>query len=651
MKNVELKSISSEEIDSIEIINETKEPSLSLPLITDQRNNEQIHPKTKKKYRTLHTEEDLLMKKLKERPKFNKNSLFRLFLYTRKEAKLFTLGHAFLLINAGSQIAIPYISGQFLDIVSKAGNIDDLNFKGFIFLSLTLALALSNFAKSFCFSLMSERVSIQMKKHLFNSLITHDISFFDGKKTGELLSRLGSDIATVKWAASGNFSMFIRNIIVTLGCFFILFTISWTLTLYVALIIPLFAGFSAIYSRYSKKYSRLYQDSIADSSIIAEEAFGNIRVVKSFSTEEYETSHFEEKMSSAYEFGYKKSILESFFFSLIIVLINVAVLVVLWYGGSLVLKAELSSGQLASFIFYALFMASSSTAITSAITQLITASGVCERIFELMDYIPKLQNKGHLTDLIGSVEFRDVSFFYPNNEKVIVLQNINLKINPGEVIAFVGSSGGGKSTIVSLIERFYDPSNGKILIDGHDLKNYDLRAFHRKIGLVSQEPSLFSGTIEENIVYGLEEYNQELLDKATKLANCYDFIHDPKTFPKGYNTLVGERGVKLSGGQKQRIAVARALIKEPKILILDEATSALDAENEFQVQKAIETLMKQEGMTIIVIAHRLCTIINCKRIIVISEGKIVDEGKHEELLEKNGAYKNLIEKQIHGYIN
>jgi len=270
-----------------------------------------------------------------------------------------------------------------------------------------------------------------------------------------------------------------------------------------------------------------------------------------------------------------------------------------------------------------------------------------------MDYEPLIKNYGGISDiksLKGMVEFKDVSFCYPNKQEVYVLKTLNLTIQAGEVVALVGSSGGGKTTIANLIERFYDPKSGEILIDGVDIRKYDLKALHQRIGHVPQEPSLFSGTIEENITYGLDSYTQEQVDKATKLANCYDFIHDKSLFPKGFQTFVGERGMKLSGGQKQRIAIARALIKEPKILVLDEATSALDAENEFHVQKAIEGLMHQKDMTMIVIAHRLSTIINCKRIIVICEGKIAEEGRHDELIEINGVYKNLVERQMQGFI-
>ena len=652
-QSLELESINNLTNDTQNALN-SKE-YLSLPLISEVNSKIEKTPlKNKQKFRTLHSEEDILQSKLKDQRKFSRSALSRLFQYTKKEMKLLMIGQFFLLINAGAQVAIPYISGQFLDVVNNQNHDSDaLNLKGFIFVILTLLLVFSNFIKSFCFSLMAERVSIKMKKSLFQSLISNDISFYDNKKTGELLSRLGSDIATVKWAASGNFSMFIRNIVVCIGSFVLLFTLSWQLTLYVAIVIPLFAGFSVFYARYAKKLTRVYQDTIADGSIIAEEAFSNIRIVKSFSSEEKETEHFDSKMDSAYSTGFKKSLIESLFFSFIILIINAAILVVLWYGGVLVLNNKLTPGELASFIFYALFMASSSSAITAAITQLVTASGVCERLFELMDYKPSINNRGgikELNDFKGDVEFKEVNFCYPNKQEIYVLKNLNLRIKTGEVVALVGSSGGGKSTIVNLIERFYDPKSGEILIDGINIKKYDLKALHNKIGLVSQEPSLFSGTIEENISYGLEYYSKEQLDKATKLANCYDFINDKTVFPKGYDTLVGERGIKLSGGQKQRIAIARALIKEPKILILDEATSALDAENEFQVQKAIEGLMYKEDLTMIVIAHRLSTIINCKRIIVICEGKIVEEGKHDELIEKNSVYKNLVEKQMQGFI-
>jgi len=276
---------------------------------------------------------------------------------------------------------------------------------------------------------------------------------------------------------------------------------------------------------------------------------------------------------------------------------------------------------------------------------------VAEQVFELMDYKSKVNSSGGKTnsDFKGKIEIKGVNFNYPTKAEVLVMDNVNLKIDSGDVVAFVGASGSGKSTIVSLIERFYDVNSGVISIDGEDLKDVDLRWYHNNIGYVSQEPSLFSGTIEENVTYGLTEYGKDDIDKALKMAHAYDFVMNEKQFPQGLQTVVGERGVKLSGGQKQRIAIARALIKDPKILIFDEATSALDAESEFQVQQAIDTLIKEGNKTVIIIAHRLSTIINCPRILVVQSGRIVEEGTHRELLDKNGIYKALIERQLSGF--
>eukprot|EP01017_Pseudomicrothorax_dubius_P042072 TRINITY_DN6819_c0_g6_i1.p1 TRINITY_DN6819_c0_g6~~TRINITY_DN6819_c0_g6_i1.p1 ORF type:complete len:268 (+),score=68.06 TRINITY_DN6819_c0_g6_i1:456-1259(+) len=249
-------------------------------------------------------------------------------------------------------------------------------------------------------------------------------------------------------------------------------------------------------------------------------------------------------------------------------------------------------------------------------------------------------------NLEGHITLEGVTFRYPLKDDVTVLKEVEIDIKKGDVIGLVGSSGSGKSTIVSLIERFYDPSEGRVLIDGRDLKDLDLTWVHKHIGYVAQEPSLFSGTIEENITYGVECYTQEQLDDAAKMANAYDFIHNEDQFPLGYKTLVGHKGIQLSGGQKQRVAIARALMKNSSVLIFDEATSALDAESEYQVQSAIENIMRAGHKTMIIIAHRLSTILNCKRILVLQNGRLVEEGSHEQLLSRNGAYKSLIERQI-----
>jgi ATP-binding cassette, subfamily B (MDR/TAP), member 9 len=603
-------------------------------------------------FRTLRSEDEISNKNKK--PKLKMANLRRFMRYTFSEWRLFLLGNVFLLLTTSTSIYIPYLSGQLLDTISKENDENNLNEKGILFLAICSTTTIAVFFRSLCFNLMSERVTVKMKNEVFSKIVNNDIEFFDCKKTGELISRLDSDIATVKWSASGNFSELLRNLIACIGSFALLFSLSWKLTLITLGIVPVFAGAAVVYSRYSTKLKKIYQDIIADSSIIAEECFSNIRTVKSFSSEDVEEKHFQLKMNEAYKIGKRDSLLMGFFFSFLTFTVYAAILSVLWFGGHLVQQKELTLGQLASFIMYSLWMGGSTTGVSHSISALVTATGVMERLFEIMDYQPRINSKGGSvipTDnkFKGEIEFQNVDFFYPSKPEVKVLDNFSLKIKAGEVVALAGISGGGKSTVISLLERFYDPTSGEILIDGTNIKDFQLKMLHQKIGFVAQEPVLFSGTIEENICYGLDSYSYDELIHAVKLSNAFEFIHDKHKFPQGFKTLVGERGVKLSGGQKQRVAIARALVKKPKILIFDEATSALDAESEYQVQASIEKLMNEGNMTLIIIAHRLSTIINCGRIIVLCDGKIAEEGKHSDLIKKSGVYKNLIERQMQNF--
>ena len=435
------------------------------------------------------------------------------------------------------------------------------------------------------------------------------------------------------------------------GCFIIMFILSWKLALVILVLVPIFMFFTSVFSKYSKKLTMNFQDLTAEGSIIAEESFSNIRTVKSFSTEDQEANQYRSTSDEAYRVARKRAFAASIYRSLTDMVTNVGTIAVLWFGGYLVLDGNMTSGELVSFLIYSNTYASTSSLISDTWTNIVVASGVAETIFDLMDYKPKITYKKNekfleTINFEGKIHFKNACFSYPSKINVKTIDHINLEILPGETIAICGASGGGKSTLVNLIERFYDLTDGSLLINEIDIKDYDLKALHQNIGYVSQEPVLFSGTIEENITYGVESYTKKELYDVARLANALNFITDKSSFPEGFKTLVGERGVKLSGGQKQRVAIARALLKKPKILIFDESTSALDADSEHQVQVSIDNLIKSGGMTVIIIAHRLSTIINCKRIIVLSGGKIVEEGDHESLVMKNGIYRNLIEKQM-----
>jgi len=398
--------------------------------------------------------------------------------------------------------------------------------------------------------------------------------------------------------------------------------------------------------------SRMIRKAVADANSTANEAFQNVRIIKAFSTEEKEYNAYLSRLSSTYKIELKCLLTHEFVSFIRAILGFSGLLFMIYQGGSMIVNKEISTGELTTFMLTGLNASMAFNSLDKAIKRIATSVGACDRIFEILDYEPRIkancENGKTKEGLEGTITMNDLSFSYPTKSDVTVLRQVNVKIQKGETIALVGASGSGKTTFTSLVQRFYDIMKGELLIDGEVISNYNLKWLHQQIGYVPQEPSLFSGTIEENITYGVSTYTKEELDHAIRMANA-NFVYDKTQFPLGLETKVGERGAKLSGGQKQRIAIARAIIKNPKILIFDEATSALDAESEHQVQQAIDTLMTERGKTLLIIAHRLSTIINCKRILVFEHGRIVEEGNHKELLKAGGVYKNLVERQLAGF--
>ena len=586
---------------------------------------------------------------------------------------LFIFANSSLFITSFSTTLIPYICGKIIDSINNKQP-DKLSSLCWFFVLVAITGGVSRFFKDASFDLLGARVVRDLRIKLFDSLIKKDIEFFDCCKTGDLISRIGSDVAVINNSCSETLSSLIKNFISFILSFGFLFSISYSLTLYVLLIVPPIVFTIIFFKKFFRKLSKQYQNSIAEASGMASELFGNIRVVKSFSTERKEIKKYSEKINHSYNLAYKNCFIHGFFTLLLSLCGYLAILFVLGIGGLQVLDGLMTSGQLSSFILYTITL-STSVIYMGQVNKIFNAVAVSEKIFELIDTPTKIyshsniedstrnetsdfimnkeiisiHNNGIKKEITGNISMKNVAFSYPSKDDVEILSNINITVQSGEKIAIVGSSGSGKSTIVSLLERFYDCGSGEISFDGIDLKRFNLENLHQQIGFVSQEPTLFSGTIKDNIIYGLDKYDTEMINKATQLANAYDFINDSKKFPNGLETVVGERGIQLSGGQKQRIAIARALIKNPKILIFDEATSALDSESEFQVQEAINSLMDKGDTTIIIIAHRLSTIINCDRILVMKNGAVVEEGNHNNLLSLNGYYKFLIEKQISSF--
>ncbi|QZK90350.1 ATP-binding cassette domain-containing protein [Flavobacterium sp. CHNK8] len=563
-----------------------------------------------------------------------------IFRFAGKHHWKFYVGLLFLVFTGGTALAFPKLMGMLIDCVKNKDN-DQANLIAGGLLVILFLQSIFSFFRLSLFVNFTENTLANLRLALYSNLVKLPMSFFSQKRVGELNSRISSDITQIQDTLTSTIAEFLRQFILIVGGVLLLANESIKLTLLMLSVVPLVAIAAVVFGRFIRKYSKNVQDKVAESQVIVEETMQGISIVKAFANEWYEIARYNLKIKEVVSIAIKGGKYRGYFASFIIFCLFGAIVAVVWYGVQLSISGEMSVGQLISFVLYSTFVGASFGGIAELYAQIQKAIGATERVFELLDETPEKINsnkeKVEIQKIKGTVEFKNVAFSYPSRKEINVLKNVNFSASFGQKIAIVGPSGTGKSTIASLLLRFYNIDNGEILIDGKSIYDYDLENLRGNMSIVPQDVILFGGTIKENIAYGKPNATDQEILVAAKQANAYQFI---ESFPDKFETVVGERGIKLSGGQRQRIAIARALLKNPSILILDEATSALDSESEKLVQEALEILM--EGRTSIIIAHRLSTIRSADQILVLDNGIIAEQGTHQDLIVlENGIYKNL----------
>ena len=551
----------------------------------------------------------------------------------------------FLLISAITSLTIPALLGGAVDEGFVEQNLQNVGRYGWLIVGIAAIMALASGARFYFISVVGERVLADLRQAVFVHLLRLDARYFDTNRVGELTSRLNGDVTVIRAAVGSSFSLALRSIVTIIGAIVMMLLTSPVLTLAVVVAAPAILLPIIAFSRRLRGMSRRTQDALADLSAMATEMLGATRTVKSFTQEDVQSGIYGARSEDSYRAEIKRLGARSVLVGMVIFLGTSAIVFLIWWGARSVFEGTVTAGQLAQFLIYALMASGALTNVSEVMGMLQTIAGATERLTEILDTEASIKDPAHPVDLptppLGTVAFEHVDFGYDTGGAERVLTDLSFTVGAGETVALVGASGSGKSTTLSLLQRFYDVESGTITVDGVDIRQARLFDLRQRFAYVEQEPTIFAGSISDNILFGKPDATTAEMEAASKAALVHDFVLD---LPQGYQTLVGERGVMLSGGQKQRIAIARAILKNAPILLLDEATSALDAQSEKLVQTALDYLMR--GRTTLVIAHRLATIRDADKILVLDAGRIIDQGTHDELVAKGGRYAELARLQF-----